>query len=74
VGDQEYFYEQNQPEQFDQGKYSMSMGLSLFPNNLNTFKSLCMCPLDKDYLELFLYLDPYGILHWVATASAQHKL
>jgi hypothetical protein len=32
VGDQEYFYEQDQQEQFDQGKYSMR--LSLFPNNL----------------------------------------
>jgi hypothetical protein len=32
MGDQGYFYEQYQQEQFDQGKYSM--GLSLFPNDL----------------------------------------
>jgi len=33
VDDQEYFYEQDQQDQFDQGKYSM--GSSLFPNNFN---------------------------------------
>jgi len=33
VGDQEYYYEQDQQDQCDQGKYSM--GSSLFPNNFN---------------------------------------
>jgi len=33
MGDQEYFYEQYQQDQFDKGKYSK--GLSLFPNNYN---------------------------------------
>jgi hypothetical protein len=37
VGDQEYFDEQDQPEQFDEGKYSM--GLSLLPVNLNILNS-----------------------------------
>jgi hypothetical protein len=38
VGDQEYYFvEQDQPERFDQGKYSM--GSSLFPINLNTLNS-----------------------------------
>jgi hypothetical protein len=37
VGDQKYFYKQDQQEQFEQGK--CSMGLSLFPNNVNTFNS-----------------------------------
>jgi len=27
VGDQEYFYEQEQQDQFDQGKYSMRLSL-----------------------------------------------
>jgi hypothetical protein len=72
VGDQEYFYEQDQLEQFDPGKYSM--GLSLFSNIFNALKSLCMCLFDKDSLELISYLDSYGILQWVAIASAQHKL
>ena len=38
VGDQEYYFDNlDQQEHFDQGKYSM--GLSLFPINLNTFNS-----------------------------------
>jgi hypothetical protein len=37
MGDQGYFFEQDQQEQFDQGKFSM--GLFLFPNNVNTFNS-----------------------------------
>jgi hypothetical protein len=35
VGDQGYYFEQDQQEQFDQGKYSME--LSLLSNNVNTF-------------------------------------
>ena len=34
---------------------------------------ICMCHLDKDFLELYLYLDSYRILHWVANASAQQN-
>ena len=38
VGDQEYYFDkQDQQEHFDQGKYSM--GLSLFPINVNAFNS-----------------------------------
>ena len=38
MGDQEYYFdEQDQQEHFDQGKYSM--GLSLFPINLNILNS-----------------------------------
>jgi len=33
VGDQEYYYEQDQQDQCDQGKYSIWS--SLFPNNFN---------------------------------------
>ena len=33
VGEQEYYYEQDQQDQCDQGK--CSMGLSLFPKNFN---------------------------------------
>ena len=41
MGDQEYYFdEQDQQEYFDQGRYSM--GLSLFPSNLNTLNS-CAC-------------------------------
>ena len=57
VGDQEYYYEQDQQDQCDQGKYSM--GSSLFPNNFN-HNSYCMCLLDKDFLVLILYLVTYG--------------
>ena len=60
VGDQEYYFdEQDQQEHFVQGKYNM--GLSLFPINFNTFNSCCMCHLDRDSLELYLYLVSYGI-------------
>ena len=60
VGDQEYYFdEQQQQEYFVQGKYRM--GLSLFPIIFNTFKSYCMCHLDRDSLELNLNLDFYGI-------------
>ena len=60
MGDQEYYFdEQDQQERFIQGKYSM--GLSLFPINFNTFNSSCMCHLDRDSLELNLYLVSYGI-------------
>ena len=60
VGDEEYYFdEQDQQEHFVQGKYSMES--SLFPINFNTFNSYCMCHLDKDFLELYLCLDSYGI-------------
>ena len=60
VGDQEYYFdEQDQQEHFVQGKYSM--GSSLFPINFNTYNSYCMCHLDRDSLELDLYLESYGI-------------
>ena len=55
VGDQEYYFdEQDQQEHFVQGKYSM--GSSLFPMNFNTFNSYCIRHLDRDSLELNLYL------------------
>ena len=63
MGDQEYYFdEQDQHEHFDQDKYSM--GSSLFPTNFNAFNSYCMCHLDRDSLELNLYLVIYGVLHW----------
>jgi hypothetical protein len=37
MGDQEYFDDQDQPEHFDQGKYSM--WLSLLPINLDILNS-----------------------------------
>ena len=60
MGEQEYYFdEQDQQEHFVQGKYSM--GSFLFPINFNTFNSYCMCHLDRDSLELNLYLVSYGI-------------
>ena len=60
MGDQEYYFdEQSQQEHFVQGKYRM--GLSLLPINFNTFTSCCMCHLDRNSLELNLYLVSYGI-------------
>ena len=60
VGDQEYYFdEQDQKEYFAQGKYSI--GASLFPIHFNTLNSCCMCHLDRDSLELNLYLVTYGI-------------
>ena len=60
MGDQEYYFdEQDQQEHFVQGKYSM--GSSLFSINFNTFNSYCMCHLDRDSLELNLYIVSYGI-------------
>ena len=57
VGDQEYYFdEQDQQEHFVQGKYSM--GSSLFPINFNSY---CMRQLDRDSLELNLYLVSYEI-------------
>ena len=51
MGDQEYFFdEQDQQEQFVQGKYST--GSSLFAINFNTFNLYCMCHLDRDSLVL----------------------
>ena len=55
MGDQEYYFDkQEQQEYFVQGKYSM--GSFLFPIYLNTLNSCCMCRLDRDSLELNLYL------------------
>ena len=60
MGDQEYYFnEQDQQEHFVQGKYSM--GSSLFPIHFNTLNSCCMCHLDRDSLELNLYLVAYRI-------------
>ena len=59
VGDQEYYFNEQNQQYFVQSKYSM--GSSLFPINFNTFNSYCMCHLDKDFLELNLYLVSYGI-------------
>ena len=60
MGDQEYYFdEQEQQEYFVQGKYSM--GSSLFPIHFNTLNSCCMSHLDRDSLELNLYLVSYGI-------------
>ena len=60
VGDQGYdFDEQDQQEYFAQGKYSM--GSSLFPIHFNSLNSCCMRHLDRDSLELNLYLVSYGI-------------
>ena len=60
VGEQEYYFDkQDQQEHFIQDKYSME--LSLFPINFNTFNSYCMWHLDRDSLELNLYLVSYGI-------------
>ena len=73
MGDQEYYFnEQDQEEHFDQGKYNM--GSSLFPIHLNTFNSYLYVLPYKDFVELYLCLDSYGILHWVAIACAQPKL
>ena len=57
MGDQEYYFDEL--KYFVQGKYSM--GSSLFPVHFNTINSCCMCRLDKDFLELNLYLVSYGI-------------
>ena len=57
MGDQEYYFDEQ--EHFVQGKYIM--GLSLFPINFNTFNSYCICHIDRDSLELDLYLVSYGI-------------
>ena len=60
VGDQEYYFDElDQQEYFVQGKYSL--GSSLFPIHFNTFNSCCMCRLDRDSVELNLYLVTYGI-------------
>ena len=60
VGDQGYYFdEQDQQEYFAQSKYSM--GSSLFPIHFNTLNACCMCHLDRDSLELNLYLVTYGI-------------
>ena len=60
MGDQEYYFDgQDQQEHFVQDKYSM--GLSLFPIDFNTLNLCCMCHLDRDSLELNLYLVTYGI-------------
>ena len=60
VGDQKYYFdEQDQQEYFAQGKYSM--GSSLFPIHFNALNSCSMCRLDRDSLELNLYLVTYGI-------------
>ena len=60
VGDQEYYFnEQDQQEHFDQVKYSM--GSSFFLFTLMHLIHDCMCHLDKDFLELNLYLVSYGI-------------
>ena len=71
MGDQGYdFDEQDQQEYFAQGKYSM--GSSLFPIHFNSLNSCCMCHLDRDSLELNLYLVSY----WICIgsfASAQLK-
>ena len=74
MGDQEcYFDEQDQQEHFVQGKYSME--LSLFPINFNTFNPCCMCHLDRDSLELNLYLVSYGYaLGRFASAQLNHDL
>ena len=62
VGDQEYYFDlQEHQEYFAQGKYSM--GSSLFPINFNSLNSCCMCHLDRNSLELDLYLVSYGI--WI---------
>ena len=60
VGDQGYnFDEQDQHEYFAQGKYSM--GSSLFPIHFNSLNPCCMCHLDRNSLELNLYLVTYGL-------------
>jgi hypothetical protein len=55
-------------------KASIAWDYPCFIIIFNALKSLCMCLFDKDSLELISYHDSYGILHWVAIASAQHKL
>ena len=65
MGDQEYYFDvPDQQEYFAQDKYSM--GSSLFPIHFNTLNSCCMCHLDRDSLELNLYLVSYGICIRVA--------
>ena len=76
MGDQAYYYfdEQYQQEYFVQGKYNM--GLSLFPINFNTFNSCCMCHLDRDSLEIELIpCFPMGYaLGSFASAQINHDL
>ena len=72
MGDQKYYFdEQDQQERFDQG--SIAWDYPCFLLTLVHLIHICMCHLDKDFLELYLYLDSYGILHWVANASAQRN-
>ena len=60
MGDQGcYFDKQDQQEYFAKGKYNM--GSSLFPIHFNSLNSCCICHLDRDSLELNLYLVTYGI-------------
>jgi hypothetical protein len=58
VGDQEYFYEPDQQDQYDQGKYRMRS--SLFSINFNSLIHPACVFLVKDAQELILYLDSYG--------------
>ena len=60
MGDQGYYFDvQDQKEYFAQGRYSM--GSSLFAIHFNIINSCCMCHLDRDSLELNLYLVTYRI-------------
>ena len=74
MGDQEYYFdESDQQEYFAQGKYSM--GSSLFPIYFNTLNSCCTCRLDRDSLELNLYLVTYGIcIRSFGSAQLNHDL
>ena len=74
MGDKEYYFdEQDQQKHFVQGKYSM--GSSLFPINFNIFNSYCKCHLDRDSLELNLYLSTMGYaLGSFASAQLNHDI
>ena len=74
VGDQGYnFDEQDQQEYFAQDKYSMVS--SLFAIHFNSLNSCCMCHLDRDSLEMNLYLSPMGYaLGSFASAQLNHDL
>jgi hypothetical protein len=73
VGDQEYYYESDQQDQLDQGKYSMRS--SLLPIHFNSLNSLCMCLLVKDALVLILFLDSYSYsIGYFASAHINNDL
>ena len=73
MGDQKYYFEEQDHHRNTLIKASIAWDYPCFLLTLVHLIHICMCHLDKDFLELYLYLDSYGILHWVANASAQQN-